>query len=299
MISALTNKYYSEWAIFKIINKYFWKTLSAPIFAFVFPLVFMIIYFAISADDPLKIQTIFAVALGSFFSWSILPMCLITLPQLLVELKSSIILRRIKNSNITALKYNLIISIYFLIMAIISSLYVFMMYSIFLNTQLQKAVENIDFAQLFYALLMLILVGISFGVMIGVLIRRASTIQFLGYGLVMISIMLAGQLMPLQVLGTVDAIRYITLFSPFNYPLALLNNVLVKSIVDDPILMNEINSGYNIFNLAPFLMKPFAEDINPVVIYSGWQKVLNLLAPYILTISFAIISVKEFRWSSR
>ncbi|MDK2819854.1 MAG: hypothetical protein KFW07_03380, partial [Mycoplasmataceae bacterium] len=95
------SKFNPENAIIILISKFFWKSKTGPLTTILLPLTFMIIYKLIGGDD----STTFVDALPAFICLSILPITLITLPQMLVEIKQSIVLRRISTSSITPIKY--------------------------------------------------------------------------------------------------------------------------------------------------------------------------------------------------
>jgi hypothetical protein len=76
---------------------------------FLLPTGFMLIYYLIEMNSNTG-SRFFVSAFPAYIALSVLPITLITLPQMLVEIKQSIVLRRISTSSITPIKYNLIVA---------------------------------------------------------------------------------------------------------------------------------------------------------------------------------------------
>ncbi len=186
------------------------------------------------------------------------------------------------------------------------------------------------------------------GLILGVLLKRAGLVQIIGICILLLSMMLAGQLMPLSVLGQSQVAKIVSLFSPLSYPMSLVNNVLclpdkeivenvwnilkkypelrviMKVQIDEFVkLYSGIGDASNIFSLDPFYLisitiSPLPEKIfidagmavpdplpcvltatQKITIYEGWHKVLNLVMPWVISITFGVISMKIFKWTSR
>lgn len=316
IIKNCKNKFYSENAIFSLLNTHFWKSKIGPISTISMPFIYMIIYVAIGNNE------LFFSGLSSYISFSILPLVLISLPLALVEFKNSIVLRKISTSSISSFKFCCIIFTYYLLTAIISNIIVIILFAIFLNKDVSTYFCIINWGEFIYSLLMLYISSLSVGLLLGVLIKKVNQAQIFGFLILFVSITLAGQLMPLKVLGTVEALKYISLFSPISYSMSLMNNVLagdssqilkVIAEVDNGTWVQTINEcikGQNIFNInnafglfdykyleingkQEFVVSGFSK------IYLEWQKILNLLMPYVIFISFIAISTKKFNWTSR
>lgn len=304
------SEYYQEKAIVKLINKHFWKSKVGPISSCFLPLFLMIIYAIVSKDD----KSMIAGGLSSFFSFSILPVGLITLPQVMVELKSSIILRKISISRITAWKFSILLLIYYLIAIIFSNIIIIILYAIFLSPEAPKYFSQINWGEFFYTLIVIYLITLSTGLLLGVLIKKISLVVFIGFIVMMVSIVFSGQFMPLVVLARSDAIRYISLFSPISYALNYMNNVVVASKADmipswlasGYVPISEFPSTYNgIFDFkSPFVIYSTGtvkgrKLISWIVVYRPWQNILHLVMPYLFSISFIYIAIKKFNWTSR
>ncbi len=290
MTKQLTN-FAPEIAVVTLINKFFWKSKTGPLTMLLLPLCFMIMYRLFSDGD----NVFFANALPGFISLTTLPITLITLPQMLVEIKQSIILRRISTSEITAIKYNLLVASWFFVLCIFSTFIIFILFLAFLNSGIDK-LSFINWGDLIFSLIMFYISAISVGILISSLAKKSSSAQLIGLGVMLFTLVLAGQFVPLVVIGKVDSIKFISLASPINYSTGLLNNVLTNpGKIGIP---TSLNTSGSIFSITDFKI-PSNTSKNPIIIIAYWQKVLNLIMPIIIFIGFNIISYKNFKWSVR
>ncbi len=303
-------------AILQLINTHFWKSKIGPISSIILPLFFMIIYRIISEKNIL----IFSGALPTYFSFSILPLCLIALPQLMVELKTSIILRKISVSRITSLRFSSILLLYYFVILIGSTTLIILLFAIFLNKDAEKIFSSLNWGELTYSLLSIYVISLASGLLLGVLIKKNSMVQIIGFVVMMFSVVFAGQFIPITVIAKTASLRYISLFSPISYALAQLNNICLPDYKDliinypnvSPELEDKIsiikNYNYNgLFDLSSdFLNFDYSMNkqheiikIEIINIYYIWQNALNLIMPWVFSIMFFIIGIKKFNWSSR
>ncbi len=310
------SNYYQEKAVIKLINKHFWKSKVGPISSLVLPLFLMIVYAIISTDN----KSMLASGLSSFFSFSILPVALITLPQMMVELKSSIILRKISVSKITASKFSTILLIYYLIAIIISNIIILTLYATFLNVDAPKYFSEINWGEFFYTLIVIYIISLSAGLLLGVLIKKISLVLLIGFIVMMVSVIFSGQFMPLIVLAKSEPIRYISLFSPISYALNFMNNVVVSTNSEyikiwellGYVPIKEIPPAYegifdfkhsfNVYDIADIPVVNtgnYEKKIYWIEVYRPWQNILNFVMPYLFSMLFIFISIKKFNWTSR
>ena len=129
-----------EIAVLELVNKHFWKSKIGPLSALIIPLFLMVIYKILSKNE----SSLFIGGLPSYFSFSILPLCFISLPQMIVEFKTSIILRKIANSRITSVKFILIVILYNFTMILSVTFLIILLYAIFLNVNAKAGFEYIN-----------------------------------------------------------------------------------------------------------------------------------------------------------
>ncbi len=326
-MSKLKSTYFTNHSqaisVFKLVNVFFWKSLIGPLIAILLPVLFMVIYKIIDADQGSQ-SSIFGNGLPTYITFSILPISLVTFPQMIVEFKSSIILRKISISKITPLKCVSIFLGYYLCILVGIVVIIFLLFTILLNKDAPAFYKKIRFGQCIYGIVNVFIVSLAVGLLCGVLIKKNHYVQMIGFSILLLSVTLAGQFIPITVIGTSEAIKYISLFSPISYSLNLLNNSLINdadysSILGqssnpiDPELAKQLaefmkthNTGNNIFDLHHdfqifnFITK---KDAKPqdffITIYQSWQKVLNLIMSYIFAAIFFGIGIKKFNWTSR
>lgn len=209
--------------------KLFLKTKVGPIISLVLPLCFMIIYYII-ANFNNDVET-FVENLSLYISLSIIPFTMIIIPQIIVELKNSILLRKTKTSGFSKLN---VITLMFLVYSVISlliTLFNFLIYIIFLATKSGgiSYLANLNFGLIFFATILLIFIAVSFAIVIGNLTKTTLSSQILGVILFLVSMSLAGMFIPLELLSNIFALKILTLFSPLNYPINLLINTIKKA----------------------------------------------------------------------
>ena len=319
-----------EISVIELINKHFWKSKIGPILAFVIPIFLMTIYRILSKDKIL----LFASGMPAYFSFSILPLAFISLPQMMVEFKTSIILRKISNSKISAFKYILLVLSYNLVMLIGSTTIIVILCAIFLNIDAHKIFNNINWGEFVYAILIIFICSLAIGGLLGILINRINLVQVVGFCLVMISTTFSGQFIPISVLYSSQAIHYVSLISPISYSLNLLNVVLLPKTRDeiltlyltigvvpgsdlDSKIIQIINYDFNgIFDFKhtfKMMSCSILKVVNPddgseirhisdfeiTSIYASWQNVLNIFMPFVVTGASLVWSTKKFKWTSR
>ena len=248
----------------------------------------MLVYYSIGNSKGGSVAQLIS-GLPTYISMCILPLTIISIPQIIVELKNSIILRKMKTSGITKLNFFIVIIILFSLISIVCVFITFIIFLMFLNTSISK-INYINFGQLIYVVLSLIFSSVTLAFFMGAIFKNLLTIQIISFAVFLITISLAGQFIPIQVIGDTMAVKIISLLSPLNYATALLNNVLIPS---SP-------SGGDIFNLSSnFTIFTFSSEPKEMVIYTEWQKTLNIIMPYVSIISFSLIGLKLFNWYGR
>ena len=142
----------------KFLVVYFFKSKLSPIISFLLPLLFMIVFYvaASGSDDSDAGLQLFFGSLESYKSLSILQLALISLPQIIVELKDSIILRRIKNSGFTKNNFLALTFVLHVLLSIAFVLIVFGLFFLFFFTMKdptavrEQELSNIIFGALIY-----------------------------------------------------------------------------------------------------------------------------------------------------
>ena len=93
----------------------------------------MLIYKIMSFVNGSEDVEIFNSGLPTYLTLSVSPIALITLPQIMVELKNSIVLRKISISKVSALNFSLLLIGYIFVAQILSLIIVIISYATLLN----------------------------------------------------------------------------------------------------------------------------------------------------------------------
>lgn len=285
---------YKFLSILTIINKYFWKTKTGPIFAIVMPLIFMIIYFALGETGNKGEQiAYFLNGVPAYFAMTIIPLSILTLPAMIVEFRNSILLRKIKTSGVNSINFNLTCLFYYFFISLAFALFVFLIVVIISSGDISK-LNSINWGGVVYGILFLILSSISLGLFLSSFLKNNMSAQLIGTGIYFLTLILGGQFIPIQVIGRVDAIKYISLFSPLNYSTSLMN---IASLPTPATL----GSDNNIFNFSSSFQ--IVNSLDPsgtaITLYDVWQKILFVFMPIVLSVILFPLGIKFFKWTSR
>ncbi len=309
-IKIKLSNFNQELSVLELINRHFFKSLIGIVMSLSLPLMFMIVYFIIGTykNDP----SMFGSSLATYYSFAILPISFISLPLLIVEFKSSIILRKIAVSKITSLSFSFILFTYYFIVNIVIFIFTTLLYAIFLNKNAPTYFSYYNWGELIYAIINVMVLSSTIGFFMGVILKRSAMTQALGMAILFLTQILSGQLMPMSIIATVPPLKYICLLSPMSYPMGLMNNILLqfpKSILEaipfplpPDFDFDTIMLGNSIFNLNTFNIIDISistKKIKVLALYDDWNKILNLVLPPVLSIVFMIYNIKKFNWSSR
>lgn len=280
-------------AVLWLINKYFWKSYVGPISIIALPLLFMSLYAAISKNSFINGMPLFLVV-------SILPISLIVIPQLLVDLKKSLLLNRIGSSNIKKWHFFLIVMAFTFIILISSIILIFINYTwigLAAGINLNKLYQNnsLSWFSLFYSIIILYLISGIIGITTGLLIKSSLASSAIGFSTILISLFMSGMFAPIQFIRSVEAIKYISYFNPLSGP--LLNITESWGTIGIDLTLSNGNiwdfSGEWIYTN---IKKP---DEHPIVLINSVNHIMNILLPYFFIIIFSLVSFKKFTWGAR
>ncbi len=249
MFAQLKNKDWNpDIAVISLINKHFWKSKIGPIAAIILPVILMLNFKLTGLDvaSPEYAALYFASFLRSYLTLGVLPLTLITLPQVLCEFKRSIILRKISISSINKYKFCFMLMGYYLLALSCSSLIVITLYAAFLASYAPRCFAEINWWQVIYALINLYGVALITGLFIGVVFNSAALAQLIGFMLFMYTMIITVQFTDLTFLGQSPSAKIFSLFSPLSYPIGLLSNATVPKMKESDITNTIIASLTNL-----------------------------------------------------
>lgn len=299
-------RFKSVLAIYTLINRFFWKNILGPGVVFIFPFFVIVISYVINLHNT-STYTYFASNNNLFVPIAAIPICLFTMPQLLVEIKKSILLKKIAQVKISALKYSTIMGSYFALISFFSVILEEIYWLMFMNVHVAKYFNINEAGSIVYSVICLVIVSISVGLLIGCTLKNTSAIPILGIAIIFITFILSGVILSPKFLATVPFITYINLISPLNYPLMLTNQVYYQFTASTHNVFQVFEDYKIIQSYVPFpnpsnfwqIWMDYSNPDHLSIYYYVWEKFLALIMPWVITISFYAISIKYFSWTSR
>lgn len=293
-------------AIFKLINKYFISSIIGPIALFGMPFIFAILYYAIGTEQ-------FSAAFPVIVSIGIVSVSLMVIPTLLIDLRKSLMLKRIGAAKVKPEGFITILSAYFTIIILISISYSFVLYAIFGTAahhgDLTKTFAQHDFGSSVYSCFILGLISIVISLLLGTLIKNAMVASTVAFIFIFLSLFTSGLMMPIGTLRQVLGLRILGYIIPLDWPLLMLQGAWgvngLPASIPTPNIDIRLFELYvdNVWDLSKQFMIKITQygGTKPIwfPIMDFTCKSFNLIAPYVFS-TIAIITIKAtFKWSER
>ena len=298
------------WASFKIVNRYYWKSLFGPGVMLVFSVLFL---FVVSSCWDL---------VGIFNSFMVMPnlICAIIMfigmlcvPITINSLRTSMIMKRINSSKITMFQFIAALLVYYYIGTLITYLYIlgigFLIYCNKVNDYI-SALKMINVLELWYATTIMYIFCVAFGLFILCFTKRAYVCVVTTIVFFVLGFFLSPFGAPLAMVhdirphlsgdtGLVDynpcPLFYITYFNPFWYTTSMSYEAF----------FSKASQTYNVFGSSIFnpsqRLWTYIQVLsgNPHIKLTITDKWLNLFVPVGLTAIMAVFESKAFKWVVR
>lgn len=296
-------KFLIMWAILKLLNKYFLKSFVGIICLLGLPLFFGILYFIIGSQQ-------FIASLPIIATIGIMSTTLMIIPNLIIELRKSLILKRIGVAKITSFGFLFSIFIYFFISSIICIVYSFLIFTLFsLSIGIEEAWKNHQILNSIYACLILSLISIFISILIGVYFKTSMVASAVSFILIFISLFTSGLISPFSTIRQVFGLVFIGYIVPFDWPILMLEQSWgIGSYLSQNIDGLEVPIYYFVSDNIWEILKPFKLYALPyygglkiieVEAVSSFNKIWNIFAPY-FTMGISIgLSFYKFSWVER
>lgn len=286
-------------AIFKMINKYFWRSWAGPISLFFIPLIFAGIYVAFGLETYVENFPSFVVSGLSAIN-------LIALPSLIVDLRRSLILKRIGSAKIKKDLFILLVFIIFFLLSLIVIIYSFLIYAIaglFLTNDMNVLFGNKDILTTFYALIQVFIVAFFFGITIGFFAKNPISASIIGFALIFFSLLTSGLFIPLPQLRENDAMRYISYIVPLDAPILMAKGAwgsYSKTLEGLNIITTYLNTNMWDIN-TNFVVSSFGGDegIKEIIIFNQVDKIISIISPFLITPILYTSTKFKFTWTER
>ncbi|MGL5640530.1 MAG: ATP-binding cassette domain-containing protein [Mycoplasmoidaceae bacterium] len=301
-------------ALYKLINKYFWKGGTGPMFCFLMPSI-LLIFLGLILD--------YGLVLPGAFTLPILTTGLIFMPQSIFEFKNSSILKRIGLANVNSSKFLFVLFTYNFLLIILGILFQFCITFIIFYDDLYSAsvpfippvdglaierlnyldtLRAVDWGGFTYSLIILISTTMVIGLCLSSFSNSSMIIVSTGISIVLITMFIGPATLPINMVGKVDEIKYIGYIWPLRYPLGTLiesfngnlsGSISVSNLHDSSIW--DVHTDYAIFDI----FAPTGQTDKTIIYYNFLDKILNLAMPYVILIFFSVIAILKFSWSTR
>lgn len=289
-------------AVYKIFAKYYFKSFFPAFFNFVFP----VLIFAI-------LGTIMNVnyMLPGVIAMTTMSQGLTAMPFSILELKKSVLLKRIGASPIKSSKFTIVVLTWFSFMIMLSIIWL-MLWAIALhpgsiNSMFSNLSHNhwLSFIGFLFGNILNIVTCLSVGLVIASISKGENQAQAIGMLLFFPSSFLTGQFVTIDVISQVEVMNWISRFIPFRYTTMMIisswsgNNIFEFSDIVAPIML----SGDAIADLVK--VKLLAnETIDPhtllsnKTLYTSAEVILGFVIPPIVSFGSIFLSIKKFSWSA-
>ena len=306
------------WTVFNLVNKYFWKGVIGPLFAFALPII-MLFFLGMTLGHEFYFPGGIAV--------SILTIGLVFMPQSIFEFKNSSLLKRIGTTPINPIKFLVVIILFnFIIMLVSIGLVFIFSFLVFQANLFESKLNNIPapsgefyvgaswlemlksvhWGSFIYSILLAITLTMVVGILLASIAKSTLFIQGIGITILMITFFVGPAVLPIGMTTQIEVIKYSSYILPFKYPISLMiesfNGVVPSS--GEIYMMNindsniwDINSNYEVLNTFSGLVGN--ELPSPLIIFKQYDKILNHVMPYFFVILFGFFAVGKFSWSTR
>ncbi len=301
--------------VFKLVNKYFWKGIIGPLFAFVVPVI-MLFFLGMALGHEFYFPGAIAI--------SVLTIGLVFMPQSIFEFKNSSLLKRIGTTPINPMKFLAVIILFNLIIIMASILLVFgFSFLVFLTNLHDSKISSPDLSSqgikspswiqmlggvnwfsFIYSTFLLIFLTMVIGILLASIANSTLFIQGVGITILMITFFVGPAVLPVSMTTQIDAIKYSSYLLPFKYPISLMIesfNGFKPSVGHNIMNLNnssiwDVNIDYSLFNIFGIFGGKDSEDL---IIFKNYDKILNHIMPFLFIAIFGFFAIGKFSWSAR
>ena len=320
-------------ALFSLINNHFFKSIINPFFAFLFPAIFVAILGMMLGYSALLggLIAIPSMTIALF----VLPFTIFEFKSSVLLKRIAVTNIKPWMFLFAMITYYFAIVIVSTIITILLSMALFSQYwevgEILLElpngdvngayTEVVRAPSLKDYfvkaswGGIIWGVIMNSLIGSSIGFLVVSFAKSSLILQGILLPILILSQFLSAMVLPISMIENVPAIWYLSYASPFSYSTGLINESFNNSIKDPSLwIFGEIDAD-RIKTITVELEKSSIFDIDKIFsviytkansietmhqpIFQNYNKVLNLVMPFVISGIFMGISLKTFKWSTR
>lgn len=289
------------WAIYKLFNRYYMKSFFGPFFTFAFPVIILAILGSLMNVSFMFPGIVAMTAMSSGITG---------MPFAIMELKKSVLLKRIGASPVKSSKFTIVIITYFTFIIFMSILWL-MLWMVILHPKetamFGGLIEHggLSLLGFVYGNLLNIVMSLSIGFLIASISKGEQQAQAIGMLIYFPSTFLSGQFIGMDVISQKEVMNWISSFLPFRYTTMLVisswqgNNpfVAVEMMSVVPLTMKEIESKIKEITDGGGKIEDFL-FIKNITIYKWYEPIIAYIVPYTAIIGTSLFSIKKFKWSA-
>jgi len=311
----------SSKALLKIVNSYFWKSISGPFLSFIFPIILVcVLGFSLGYNMAFP---------GAFFM-GIIAVGLNVMPGTICEFRKSSLLKRISITPIRPIRILITICLYYLVIMIMSIIITicltFLIFIKFVKNgqmieipgvgditmpSLSKVLANVDYASFIYVAILIFILSLLTGLMFCSFFTSTSTIHSVSIMVMILTILLSGLALPNSVMKSNISLWYVGyVFTPFKSTMCSAyeswNGAFKDNFADVGGYIYQMNNcnGSHVFNMSSSY-EIYSAIVLPgvgsgkITILSTTEKWITIFLPYVWVIIFSVIIGTKFKWGNR
>jgi len=305
-------------ALLKLINSYFWRSISGPFLSFCFPIILTAV---------LGFSLGYTMAFPGAFFIGIIAIGLNVMPATLSDFRKSSLLKRISVTPIKPIRIFITICLYYLCIMIVSLLFtIAFSYLIFVKyfktgqeitmqegsepillPSLKDCLANIDYAGFIYSAILIFILSLTTGLFLCSIFSSPTTINSVSIMIMILTILLSGLALPNSIMRSNESLWYCGYFlTPFKSVITFSFESWNHGMKGWEVLgynyNNLNNSGIfefkNKYEIYSTIILP-GVDAGTITILDIPEKIATLIIPFAWITFFSAYTGKKFKWSVR
>ena len=285
-------------AIYKLFMRYYFKSFVGPFFNFAFP----ILIFAILGelmDVKYMLPGIIAMVASA--------QGIMNMPFAIMELKKSVLLKRIGASPVKPIKFTIVIITWYLLMVTLSIMWLKLWAVILHSSEVNSLFAGLgkhngmSLVGFIYGNILNIVVCLMIGFAVASIAKSENHAQAIGMMIYFPSTFLAGQFIAIDTIAQNEVMNWISRFMPLRYTTA----IIVSSFGGENVFAMDAIMGYKFADSKDLLTMVTAgktiaaNNITSVItIYDKVDLILAQVVPYAMVLATGVLAIKKFSWSS-
>lgn len=286
-------------AVYKLFNRYYIKSFFGPFFTFVFP---VMLYGILGSIMDHKILFPGLVAMSAMSSG------ISGMPFSILELKKSVLMKRIGASPVKPATFTTVIITYYTFTIFISIFWLMIWALIFYQdtSMFNSMGSTTGFFGFFYGNILNIVVSLAIGFAVSSISKSEVQAQTIGMLIYFPSTFLSGQFVSIDMIANSEVMNWISRFIPFRYTTMIIVESWNGASYDLQNMGHILSEGnpfiihnYSIMKpeIAMTLPTPSVE-FKTTLIYDKADHILGYVVPYVMLAGAGLFSIKKFSWTA-